>query len=349
MGQLATKYVTLVARTFGQQGVELTETLAFVDVRATPPTGEGGGVVGRERRHRTSRHVVQFLWSNRELRDVGSSQSVAAHGLAQVGFDGAQVLTDDVDPESLRLDRDDGQEFLEGHRHVDAFVRRRSLGDPEESLQSHDVVDAHDTRDAHVEAQRLTEHRVRVVATVLGVRWWRPPGLALNRELVRRCADRHRRHVLFGVAPHVVAEGMHPDGDVQFQGLTALGEPRRQVGHLDVDDPLGQHVVAHDRRIDVVPAQQSALGRRRPAVKVESEAFTGGAEPGVVVHVGVIHQERLQSALVAGDELALGRRPRLDDVALRRERRRPVDDAVDDPRGPTLGCVGLVHEVLGRR
>src|SRR5664280_2104773 len=160
--QSATKYLTLIARTFGQQGVELTETLAFVDVLATPPTGEGGGVVGRERRHRTSRYVVQFLWSNRELRDVGSSQSVAAHGLAQVGFDSAQVLTDDVDAESLRLDRDDGQEFLEGHRHVDSLVRRRSLGDKEEPLQSHDVVDAHDTRDAHVEAQRLTEHRVRV-------------------------------------------------------------------------------------------------------------------------------------------------------------------------------------------
>ena len=190
---------------------------------------------------------------------------------------------------------------------------------------------------------------MRVVATAIGVGRWRAPVLTTLGQFVRGRADRHRRHVLVAMAPHVVAVRVDPDGEVQLERLAPLGHVRGQCPHLLVDDPLGDHVVAHQRGVDVVPAQQAAARRRGPTPPVEPELLTRGPKPGVVVHVGAREHEGLHGVLHLGHIVTARRHPGLDDAALGLEGRRAVHLAVDDPPGSTFGREGLGHEALGDR
>ncbi len=271
------------------------------------------------------------------------------HGVAQSGIDGAEVLSHHVDAEALGLNGHDGHQFVEGHRDVGAVVPRPAVGHPEEALKTHDVVEAHDAGDAHVAPERFAKLTVGALAHPFGVGGWRPPTLTVPGHGIGRSSDGETGHPLVGVAPDVVTVGVHPHGNVQLEGLSPLGEASRELVHLLIDDPLGEEVVTHSSGVDVVPTKQSRSSGRRPRAKVTSHGLSGRAESGEVVHLGMLHHVGAQTLLVEGHELTLGRRPGLNDVALRVKGRGRIHPLTVSPGAAGLGSVRVTHQVLGGR
>jgi len=176
---------------------------------------------------------------------------------------------------------------------------------PRTVVAVHYVVNAYDARNAHVESQRLAKLTVRVLSASVRVQRGRPPVLTLRREIVRRCTNRYRADVIFRVPPHIVTVRVDTDWNVEFERLSALRETRRQFGHLLIDDPLGEHVVANHDWIDIIPPQKSASRRRGPTMKVKTEPLAGGSESGVVVQIRMVHDVGTQSAFAFRHVLAM--------------------------------------------
>ena len=232
--------------------------------------------------------------ADRELDHRGAPDPVALHRTADGRVDGAEVLADDRRAVALRLDGDDGEQLLERHPHVDAVARGHPVGHAEQTLGAEHVVDPQHARHREVMDERRSEEPVAGAARGLDARGREAPYLPSREEAVRRRADGQPVEELVAMAPHVVAVGMHPEGEVEREDLASTIEPLGEGVELRVGEPLDDLVVARHRRVHVARLDPPRSQGLRPAPPVEPMVLAGGAEPRPVAHLGSLGEERVE-------------------------------------------------------
>ena len=186
---------------------------------------------------------------------------------------------------ALGLDGHDREQLLAWRAQVDALRRTHPLGHPEESLEAQDVVDAEQAGDVEVVLERLAHLTVAVGPRRLGEQRGEAPLLAAGEEVVRWCTHRHAWCVLLLVAPHVVAERMGAERQVERQHLASTLEALRHARQLLMRKPLEEGLESGLLLGDVTGPQHTVAHVRRPAPPVPSHEGADGHEASVVQHL----------------------------------------------------------------
>src|SRR5579862_2781196 len=84
----------------------------------------------------------------------------------------------------MALECEDVEEILVGITNIDSVSRRFTCGDPEQSEQAHDVVDAKAAPVAHRRTEHCNERLVPCCTQLPGIEWRKSPALALSIEQV---------------------------------------------------------------------------------------------------------------------------------------------------------------------
>ena len=135
--------------------IEKAEREPLADVRALPPAGERRQIMSRDAGDRHRRigfwrpdpRAVALEREHPHARDIGPR-----HPVAEALGHGAEVLADHHALGALALERDMADEVVERIGEVGAFRRPRALGDEEQALKPHRVIDAQHAGMAHVGA-----------------------------------------------------------------------------------------------------------------------------------------------------------------------------------------------------
>ena len=242
---------------------EMAERQLLGDVRALPPAGQGREVVGR--------HA-----GDRERRIGGRRQHFGALALEpqhphpqdvrprQPGAEPlrhrAEILADDHAPGPSALERDMADEVVERVGEIGAVRRPCALGNEEEPLKAHRMVDAQHAGVAHVGRIERAQRRPAFAGAGERIGRRQVPVLPLDGERIGRGANRCALRQRAGVRPGFGAVRRRPDGEVAVEAdlEAALARPRRRPPKLTVGEPL-----AEERKVERVVVPVDGFPDRR--------------------------------------------------------------------------------------
>ena len=256
--------------------------------------GQRFHVVGSNARDGPWRNARQGIVVEVELLLVHAEHVPAVEGIGHLARDRAEILADDRHPGRRRRRGDHGQDLLAWVVHVHAVFGREALGDPPQAVHCHRVIDPQDVGVSADTSNQLTPQPVPARTHGAGQRRREAPVLTLGEERVRWGTDAHLCGEHRRIGPHLVAEWVRSDRQVERERRRLRVAADRS--ELLVGEVLGEEVGTFDDEV--------AAGVARCP------------EPGVRTDVGMRCRER-------GDLVELGRL----------EHRRRLDQLASSPRG----------------
>ena len=254
------------------------------EVEAPAERREGGHVVGVEAgdgggggaARREAGFGLEFV-----LGDVEAADAVPLEAAHDLGRYRAEVFTHQDGPVTLRLEAEDGEEFVGVVADVDTLTGGESFGNPIEAMEAHDVIEAEHAGDAEVVADDVDPVAIVVFAEPLGMEGGEAPILTAGEHGVGRGAAAGVEGVELGVEPDVEAFGVHAKREIKVEADPLGAGGVGGSGNLFVGEPLGVGEVARVRGGEVAGAKVTlakALGPVRPGL---APVFGGRAKTGV--------------------------------------------------------------------
>ncbi len=246
------------------------ELPAQAQVVARPPARQRGQVVRAHGHQRMARVLARGLEITvgpaLEIQEAVRMNLGAGQCRAHLVGHGAEVFTDHHAMVALALQCDDGHHLVQRVVHVGAIACAMAFGHPEQTHQTHHMVDAQRARAAHVGTQGLDEDAVAAGTQMVRPQRRQAPALPVGIELVRRCADAGTGTEGGRLAPHVRAAAVdrHRQVEEQADAEPERLAPRVHPNQLLDGDPLQVEVIEH--AIGVCICKGGDLGRSRIAI-----------------------------------------------------------------------------------
>ena len=238
-----------------------TEREPLGDVGALPPARERRQIVRRDAGDRSRRigrrrhelHALALEPQHPHAGDLGARQPIA-----ETFRNGAEVFANHHALRAFAFERDMADEIVERIGEIGAVRRTRAIGNKEQTLQAHRVIDAQHAGVAHVGAVDSAERGPALARAGQRIGRRQAPVLPLDGEWIGRRADRdamRKRACMrpgFGAVRRGADRKIAVEADLQAVVPRALGgSPKLAVGEpLAEKGELEALAVAFDRMVD---------------------------------------------------------------------------------------------------